>query len=82
MHMNLSEYFLQHRPKPWYAFGTRVEGVHMGVPYVGTVYGDNMRSELEGPMCTIHLDLPLKAKGQPYVEYIRVGYKSIKGIRK
>jgi len=80
--MTLSEYFEANRPKPRYAFGTRVEGVHMGVPYVGTVYGDNMRSELEGPMCTIHLDLPLRSKkGEPYASIIRVGYKSIKRIR-
>lgn len=82
MHMTLAEYFELNRPKPRYAFGTRVEGQHMGVPFVGTVYGDNMRSELEGPMCTIHLDLPLRVKkGEPYATIIRVGYKSIKGLR-
>jgi hypothetical protein len=81
MHMNQSEYFLHNRPKPRYNFGDRVEGVYQGIPYVGTAYTDNMRSELEGPMVSIHLDLPLKAKGQPYVDYIRVGYKSIKGLR-
>ena len=81
MHMTLAEYFEQHRPKPRYAFGCRVEGVYQGVPYVGTVYTDNMRNLDEGPMCNIHLDLPLRVKDQPYVNYIRVGYKSIKGIR-
>jgi hypothetical protein len=55
----------------------------MGIPYVGTVYGDNLRNYDEGPMCTIHLDLPLRTKkGEPWVQYIRVGYKSIKGLRK
>ena len=79
---SLAEYFALNRPKPKYAFGTRVDGVYQGVPYVGTVYGDNMRSELEGPMVTIHLDLPLRTKkGEPYSNIIRVGYKSIKGIR-
>lgn len=83
MHMSLAEYFLLNRPKPKYQFGTRVEGVYQGIPYVGTLYGDNLRSELEGPMCTIHLDLPLRVKrGEPWVTIIRVGYKSIKGIRK
>ena len=82
MHMNLAEYFEQNRPKPKYAFGCRVEGTYQGIPYVGTVYTDNMRNEAEGPMCHIHLDLPLQTnKGQPWVNYIRVGYKSIKGIR-
>jgi hypothetical protein len=82
MHMTLAEYFESHRPKPRYAFGTRVEGTYQGIPYVGTVYTDNMRNLAEGPMCHIHLDLPLQTKkGQPWVNYIRVGYKSIKGIR-
>lgn len=80
--MNLAEYFQAHRPKPRYAFGDRVEGVYQGIPWVGTVYTDNMRNETEGPMCHVHLDLPLRVKkGDAYVQYIRVGYKSIKGIR-
>lgn len=80
--MTLSEYFAANRPKPKYAFGTRVEGRYEGVPYVGTVYGDNMRNEAEGPRCTIHLDLPLRtAQGQPWVNIIRVNYTSIKGLR-
>lgn len=82
MHMTLAEYFLQHRPKPRYAFGARVEGQYKGVPFVGTVYTDNMRNELEGPMCNVHLDLPLRVKrGEPWVYMIRVGYKNIKGLR-
>jgi len=80
--MNLAEYFEANRPKPRYAFGDRVEGLYQGVPFVGTVYTDNMRNESEGPMCNIHLDLPLRVKkGLPYVNMIRVGYKNIKGLR-
>ena len=83
MHMNLAEYFQANRPQPRYAFGSRVEGLYMGIPYVGTLYGDNLRSELEGPMCTIHLDLPIRtAKGQPGIDIIRVSYASIRGLRK
>jgi hypothetical protein len=78
--MNLAEYFAAHRPKPKYAFGDRVEGVYKGIPYVGTAYGDNMRSELEGPKVSIHLDLPMRV-GSEWLYYIRVGYREIKGLR-
>jgi len=79
---SLAEYFAANRPVPKYQFGDRVEGVYQGVPYVGTAYTDNMRNETEGPMVSIHLDLPLKVKEQPYVTMIRVTYKQIKGLRK
>lgn len=78
---SLAEYFAQHRPQPRYAFGDRVDGVYKGIPYVGTAYGDNMRNETEGPMVSIHLDLPMKL-GSEWVSYIRVKYKDIKGLRK
>ena len=78
--MTLDEYFAKHRPVPRYKFGDRVEGVYMGVPYVGTAYTDNMRSELEGPMVSIHLDLPMKIDLVWY-RCIRVTYKQIKGLR-
>ena len=78
--MNLAEYFEANRPKPKYKFGDRVEGVYRKIPYVGTAYTDNMRNETEGPMVSIHLDLPMKLEGV-YVNYIRVKYKDIKGLR-
>ena len=78
--MNLAEYFEAHRPKPRYKFGDRVEGKYKGVPYVGTAYGDNMRNETEGPMVSIHLDLPMKV-GKEWLTIIRVTYKDIKGLR-
>ncbi len=56
----LAEYFAEHRPKPKYQVGDRIEGTYKGIPYVGTAYTDNMRSELEGPMVSVHLDLPIK----------------------
>jgi hypothetical protein len=76
----LAEYFEANRPRPKYKFGDRVEGTYMKVPYVGTVYTDNMRNESEGPMVGIQLDLPMKI-GQVWHEYIRVKYKDIKGLR-
>jgi len=76
--MNLAEYFAANRPVPKYKFGDRVEGVYKGTPYVGTAYTDNMRNESEGPMVSVHLDLPIKI-GKEYHQYIRVKYKEIKG---
>ena len=78
---SLAEYFEANRPKPKYQVGDRVEGTYMKIPYVGTVYTDNMRNELEGVMVSIHLDLPMKI-GKLWHEYIRVTYKDIKGLRK
>jgi len=78
---SLSEYFTEHRPKPKYQFGDRVEGTYRGIPYIGSAYTDNMRNETEGPMVSIHLDLPMKLENE-YVNYIRVKYKEIKGLRK
>jgi hypothetical protein len=78
---SLAEYFAEHRPKPKHKVGDRVEGTYQKVPYVGTVYTDNMRNESEGPMVNIHLDLPMKI-GKEYHNYIRVKYKDIKGLRK
>ena len=79
--MNLAEYFAANRPVPKYSFGDRVEGVYKGVPYVGTAYTDNMRNPDEGPMVSVHLDLPMKI-GTEWHNYIRVKYKEIKGLRK
>ena len=78
--MNLAEYFEAERPKPKYRFGDRVEGTYKKIPYVGTAYTDNMRNLDEGPRVNIHLDLPMKLEGV-YVNYIRVQYKDIKGLR-
>lgn len=78
--MNLAEYFEANRPKPKYRFGDRVEGTYKKIPYVGTAYTDNMRNLDEGPRVNIHLDLPMKLEGV-YVNYIRVQYKDIKGVR-
>jgi hypothetical protein len=77
---SLAEYFEANRPKPKYAFGDRVEGVYNGIPYVGSAYTDNQRNELEGPMVSIHLDLPMKIDDS-WHSYIRVKYKDIKGLR-
>jgi hypothetical protein len=76
----LAEYFAEHRPKPKYQVGDRIEGTYKGIPYVGTAYTDNMRSELEGPMVSVHLDLPIKIDSV-WHNSIRVTYKQIKRLR-
>jgi hypothetical protein len=78
---SLAEYFAEHRPKPRYSVGDRVEGTYKKIPYVGTVYTDNMRNLLEGPRVSVHLDLPMKL-GREWLQYIRVEYKDIKSLRK
>ena len=77
----LAEYFAANRPKTKYAFGDRVEGTYKKIPYVGTAYTDNMVNESEGPMVSIHLDLPMKV-GAEWHTIIRVNYKDIRGLRK
>jgi hypothetical protein len=79
--MNLADYFKANRPEPRYNFGDRVEGTYKGIPYVGTAYTDNMRNDAEGPMVSIHLDLPMKID-KTWHTIIRVKYKDIKGLRK
>jgi hypothetical protein len=78
---SLAEYFEANRPKPKFNVGDRVEGTYQKIPYVGTVYTDNMRNETEGPMVSVHLDLPMKI-GAEWHTFIRVNYKEIKGLRK
>jgi len=77
---SLAEYFEANRPKPKYKFGDRVEGTYKGIPYVGSAYTDNMRNESEGPMVSIHLDLPMKIDSV-WHNNIRVTYKQIRGLR-
>ena len=77
---SLADYFEANRPKPKYKFGDRVEGTYKGILWIGTAYGDNMRNETEGPMVSIHLDLPIKID-KAWHQYIRVKYKDIKGLR-
>jgi hypothetical protein len=79
---SLTDYFEKTIPKPKYQFGDRVDGVYQGVPFVGTVGTDNIRSLEEGPMVTVSLDLPLKTADSLHMTFIRVKYKDIKGLRK
>lgn len=75
--MKLSEYFAMNRPEPKYEFGARVFGHYEGIPFIGSVGADNMRSIEEGPMVSITPDLPIKI-GDAIHNVIRVPYKAIK----
>jgi len=74
----LAEYFAEHRPAAQYHIGDRVEGLfNKKIPWVGTVGSDVMRNEIEGPMVSVHLDLPLRIDGVVY-QYLRVKYKELR----
>ena len=60
---SLAEYFERERPQPFFEFGTRVFGKYNKIPFIGTVYGDGMINEEQGPRLTIHLDLPIMIDG-------------------
>lgn len=57
---SLAEYFAKERYQAKYEFGTRVFGRWNKIPFMGTIYGDSVISEEQGPRLTIHLDLPFK----------------------
>lgn len=57
---SLKEYFDKERYKPKYEFGSRVFGRWNKIPFVGTIYGDSVISNEQGPRLTIQLDLPIK----------------------
>jgi len=58
--MNLAEYFEKNRPKGSFILGDRVFGYYEGIPFVGTTGFEGMRSEDEGLMVCVMLDLPIK----------------------
>lgn len=61
---SLAEYFERERPQPIFEFGTRVFGKYNKIPFIGTVYGDGMVNEEQGPRLSIHLDLPIMIDGK------------------
>lgn len=76
---SLAEYFERERPKPFFEFGTRVFGKYNKIPFIGTVYGDGLISEEQGPRLTIHLDLPIKVDDN-YKTIIVDTYDKFKGL--
>ena len=76
---SLAEYFEKNRPKALFEFGTRVYGKYNNIPFIGTVYGDGVISEEQGPRLTIHLDLPIKIDDD-YKTIIVDTYDKFKGL--
>lgn len=79
--MKLDQWFSENRPQPKFEFGQRVFGVHEGIPFIGSIGSDNLRSVEEGPMVTVGLDLPIKTDAG-IRNVIRVPYASIKSTLK
>ena len=76
---SLAEFFERERPKAFFEFGTRVFGKYNKIPFIGTVYGDGMINEEQGPRLTIHLDLPIKVDDN-YKTIIIDAYDKFKGL--
>jgi hypothetical protein len=75
--MNLAEYFEKNRPKGSFILGDRVEGKYEGIPFVGTTGFEGMRSEEEGLMVSVMLDLPIKHDDR-IINIIRVKGNTLK----
>lgn len=76
---SLAEYFAKERYQAKYEFGTRVFGKWNKIPFIGTIYGDSVISEEQGPRLTIHLDLPIKFDDTVYSVIIDT-HKSFKDL--
>ena len=77
---SLADYFAKERYQPKYEFGTRVFGKWNKIPFAGTIYGDSVINEIEGPRLTIDLDLPIKFKDTVYTRIVDT-HKNVKDIR-
>lgn len=76
---SLAEYFLANRYIGKWQIGDRISGRWNRIPFIGTVGNDSVVNDLEGPMVSVHLDLPIKHQGQ-IQQYIRVKPTSIKRL--
>lgn len=73
----LAEYFAANRYVSQYEIGERLFGRWNKIPFVGTVGNDSLVNELEGPMISIRLDLPIKYEDRIY-HHIRVKHADVK----
>jgi hypothetical protein len=76
---SLADYFAKERYQAKYEFGTRVFGKWNKIPFIGTIYGDSVISEEQGPRLTVHLDLPIKFADTVYSVIIDT-HKSFKDL--
>lgn len=57
---SLAEYFDKVTYKAVYDIGDRVLGRYNSIPFIGTIGNDTQLNPIDGPYCTVHLDLPIK----------------------
>lgn len=76
---SLKEYFEKNRYQAKYEFGTRIFGKYNKIPFIGSIYGDSVVSDVEGPRLSIHLDLPIKIDNV-YKFYIIDTHDKFKGL--
>jgi hypothetical protein len=79
--VSMSEEFAASRHKPKYEFMARVEGKYKNIPFVGSIGNDTVISEAEGPIFTIHLDLPIKVDGA-YISFLKCKQSEIKNLKR
>jgi hypothetical protein len=77
--MNLTEYFKKTCYKSKYEFGTRFYGKYGKIPFIGTGF-DTLRSEEQGPIIVVTLDLPIKIKDKLHY-VITVKPKDVKVLK-
>jgi hypothetical protein len=76
----LAEYFAANRYVSQYEIGERLCGRWNKIPFVGTVGNDSVVNELEGPIISVRLDLPIKYQDNIY-HHIRVKHADVKLYR-
>jgi hypothetical protein len=77
---NQTDYFERIGYQPTWFLGDRVFGKWNKIPFVGTVGNDRKINERDGPEITIHLDLPIKFRGQVH-NFIIVKHQDIKAYK-
>ena len=77
---NQTDYFERIGYRPMWFLGDRVFGKWNKIPFVGTVGNDRKINERDGPEITIHLDLPIKFRGQVH-NIIIVKHQDIKAYK-
>ena len=77
---NQTDYFERIGYRARYQIGDRVFGHWNKIPFVGTVGNDSVVNELEGPVISVRLDLPIKYQDNIY-HHIRVKHADVKLYR-
>lgn len=75
-----TDYFAEIGYKHIYDIGDRVRGKWNGIPFIGSVGNDRVINPEIGPEVTIHLDLPIKYKGNIH-NILVVKHKDIERIK-